>query len=495
MRILFHLPRTNVLRHFDSVVLALADAGHDIVLATPGRSNDWPLPAAVQSHPRIASRVCPEAREDAWKDAATDFRMLVDCGHYLESPFFEAEKLRSRAFRTLAQTLAGDRGRHLTARCPACATKLVDGDFGSLRPALGESATVRLHNLVRLIENAIPSDPGRERFLQQERPDIVLVSPLVRFGSEQADWVKSAKALGIPVGFPVFSWDNLTTKGVIHVEPDRVFVWNTVQQREATEYYGIAPEKIVITGAPRFDSFIALQPSIDRETYCKELSLDTAAPIVTYLCSSDFVAGHEVAFVEQWIEAIRRDARLTSCNVIVRPHPRSVRQWSDVNLARHRRVGLSLSRALNADQSLYDALYHSAAVVGLNTSAQIEAGILGKPVLTLLAAGFERGQQGTIHFRYLLREGGGFVELARDLDEHRDHLTRALAGGYDVGEIRRSVEKFIRPHGWERPVTPILADAIVGLAPSKPMTTASTVRRWLDTATGTSRRPASASKT
>ena len=47
MRILFQLPRTNILRHFDSVVLTLADAGHDVTLATPGKSNDFPLPEAV----------------------------------------------------------------------------------------------------------------------------------------------------------------------------------------------------------------------------------------------------------------------------------------------------------------------------------------------------------------------------------------------------------------------------------------------------------------
>jgi hypothetical protein len=490
MRILFHLPRTNVLRHFDSVVLALADGGHEITITTPGRSNDWPLPEAVQSHRRITCRLSPAQREDAWRDAATDFRTLLDCGHYLESPFFEAEKLRDRAFRTLAQTLTGERGRHLSARCPHCDTKLVDGDLGSLRPALGEAASARLQNLARLIEDAIPSDPGYERFLRAERPDVLLVSPLVRFGGEQVDWVKSAQALDIPVGFPVFSWDNLTTKGRIHVAPDRIFVWNAVQKREATEYYGIPPEHVVITGAPRFDSFIALSPSVDRTAYCRALDLDPAAPILTYLCSSEFVAGHEVSFVERWLDEIGRDSRLASCNVIVRPHPRSVRQWSDVNIARHGRVGLSLSRRLNADQSLYDALYHSAAVVGLNTSAQIEAGILGKPVLTLLAPGFEEGQRGTLHFRYLLREEGGFVHLAKDLDEHRDHLASALAGQYDVDVIRRAVEQFIRPAGWDQPATPILADAITRLAPERP----STVRRWLASASRAGGRTAAGSE-
>jgi hypothetical protein len=491
MRILFQFPRTNVLRHFDSVVLALADGGHDVTIATPGKSNDVPLPQAVTSHARIAVRVCPEERTDEWKDAATDFRTLVDCGHYLESPFFEATKLRNRAFRAFAQTMTGDRTRHLTARCPSCNTKLVDGDFGSLRPSLGEAASARMHNLARLIEQGIPSDPGRERFLREENPDVVLVSPLVRFGSEQADWVKSARALNIPVGFPVFSWDNLTTKGVIHVEPDRLFVWNAVQKREATEYYGIAPDNIVITGAPRFDAFIDLQPSVGRESYCRELSLDPSVPIVTYLCSSEFVAGHEVAFVERWIEEIRNDSRLRSCNVIVRPHPRSVRQWTDVNIGRHGRVALSLSRVLNADQSLYDALYHSTAVVGLNTSAQIEAGILGKPVLTLLAPGFEAGQQGTLHFRYLLREEGGFVDVARDLEEHRNHLASALAGTYDVEAIRNAVQEFIRPEGWHRPVTPILADAITRLGAQKP----SAVRRWFGSTPRPGRRTAAGSET
>ena len=464
MRILFHLPRTNVLRHFDSVVLRLAGEGHSVTLATPGRSTDWPLPARVQAHPRITCRVCPAQREDEWKDAATDFRTLVDCGHYLETPFFEAEKLRNRAFRTLAQTLTGERGRHLTARCATCGAKLVDGDFARLRPALGADAERRMRELAALIEQAIPSDRGYERFLRDERPDVVLVSPLVRFGSEQADWVKSARALGIPVGFPVFSWDNLTTKGTVHVAPDRVFVWNDVQKREATEYCRIPPENVVVTGAPRFDAFVELRPSIDRDAYCEKFGFDPAAPILVYLCSSEFVAGHEVAFVERWIEAIRGDRRLASCNVLIRPHPRSVRQWSDVDTTRFGRAAVATSRVLNADQSLYDALHHAAGVIGLNTSAQIEAAILGKPVFTLLAPGFEQGQQGTLHFHYLLKEHGGFVEMARNLDEHRDHLAGAVAGGVDTAAILRAAERFVRPHGWQQPATPILADAICALS-------------------------------
>ena len=40
---------------------------------------------------------------------------------------------------------------------------------------------------------------------------------------------------------------------------------------------------------------------------------------------------------------------------------------------------------MNGDQTLFDTAYHSAALVGLNTSAELEAGIVGRPVLTILA--------------------------------------------------------------------------------------------------------------
>jgi hypothetical protein len=167
-----------------------------------------------------------------------------------------------------------------------------------------------------------------------------------------------------------------------------------------------------------------------------------------------------VKFVEGWIRKIRREPALASCNVLVRPHPRSVRQWSGVEVAAWGRTGLALSRALNADQLLYDVLSHSAAVVGLNTSAQIEAGIVGTPVCTLLRPRFERGQQQTLHFHYLLRQHGGFVEVAADFTEHRRHLADAIEGRHDAARTRQFIERFVRPQGLDRPATPLLADAI-----------------------------------
>jgi hypothetical protein len=474
MRVLLILPLMNQVRHFESVVMALAEGGHTVEIATPGRRDEWPLPEKLAAHPRITHIVCPGARQDAWKHAATDFRLLVDAGHYMEAPFFAADKLRGRAFRELAQVVSGGEKRHLSTRCPSCNTKMVDDELAAVIPSVSATGAARLKTLAQLIEQVIPTDPDRDNFLRARKPDIVLVTPLILLASDQADWVKSARALDIPVGYPVFSWDNLTTKGIVHVMPDRVFVWNEIQKREAVEYHGVPEDRIDVTGAPRFDAFFAMKPSMDRIDYCAKHHLDASAPILTYLCSSEFVAGREVEFIQTWIAEIRRDPALAACNVVVRPHPRSLRQWRNIDVSGWGKVALSVSIKLNADQSLYDALYHSEAVVGLNTSAQIEAGILGKPVFTMLAPGFERGQQGTLHFRILLRSERGFVEVANDFAEHRRHLADAVAGKYDADHIRAFLEPFIRPAGWEQDATPILTEAILGLAPARP----SLVRRW-----------------
>jgi hypothetical protein len=186
--------------------------------------------------------------------------------------------------------------------------------------------------------------------------------------------------------------------------------------------------------------------------------------------------------VGKWIDALRRstDPVLRSCSLIVRPHPAGEKGWHGSDAIDHRwpRVGekATVSRPFgddhavvmnspmqNADVVLYDTVHHSAAVVGLNTSAEIEAAIVGRPVFTILD-GNAGGQEGTLHFHYLLRAQGGHVELARDFDEHCSQLSAALAGGDESGRTTAFVQRFVRPRGLDVPVAPIVADAIEALA-------------------------------
>jgi hypothetical protein len=106
-------------------------------------------------------------------------------------------------------------------------------------------------------------------------------------------------------------------------------------------------------------------------------------------------------------------------------------------------------------------LYFASAIVGVNTSAMVEAAILGKPVLSLMTDDFAATQQGTLHFHYLLPENGGFLRVAQSFDEHVTQLTDALRNPDASRALTHAfVQSFIRPRGLDVACTPLLADAL-----------------------------------
>ena len=147
--------------------------------------------------------------------------------------------------------------------------------------------------------------------------------------------------------------------------------------------------------------------------------------------------------------------------MIVRPHPGTVNDpvWAPGR----RRTGACVvppAVVRKRAQDLFDQLSASDAVVSLNTSAEIEAAIVGRPVLTVRAGELAPGQVGTVHFGYLLAEQGGFVESAETLDEHLGQLARALAEDTHADARRRFLESFVRPAGIDKPAAGVLADGI-----------------------------------
>ena len=97
----------------------------------------------------------------------------------------------------------------------------------------------------------------------------------------------------------------------------------------------------------------------------------------------------------------------------------------------------------DARADFFDSLTHSAAVVGINTTAMIEAAIVGKSVLTVLSPEF--AQESTLHFDYLLEENGGFLHVAGSLDEHVAQLAQVLAGGRRGRRTPPPLRRVVRP--------------------------------------------------
>src|SRR6185503_6599686 len=137
------------------------------------------------------------------------------------------------------------------------------------RGALANPAGRRLiATWLRTIDRAIPRDPEIDAFLRKARPDVLAVTPLIEPGSPQAEYLRSARGLGIRTAFCVASWDNLTNKGLIHGPVDLVAVWNDSMKREAVDLHGVPPERVAVTGAAAFDHWFDWRPRVAREQVC-----------------------------------------------------------------------------------------------------------------------------------------------------------------------------------------------------------------------------------
>jgi hypothetical protein len=325
---------------------------------------------------------------------------------------------------------------------------------------------------LRRVERGLPVPAVAVDHLRRRRPDVLLVTPLVVFRATQSEWLRAAHELGVPTVLCVHSWDNLTNKALIHGDPDLVTVWNDAQKAEAVELHGVAPERVAVVGAHPYDHWFARRPSDDAAGFRARVGLPAGGPLLLYLCSSRQIAPAEERFIVRWLDAVRRsgDPRLREAAVLVRPHPANP---GDFARLRDDRVAVWPRDGVNpiadaARQDFYDSMAHADAVVGLNTSAQIEAAILGKPVLSVLVPEFRTGQDGTLHFRHLLRENGGPVWLAPTLERHVADLTEAVAAPGPDPAAEAFVRRFVRPFGIDAPATPHFADAIERVAAGTP---------------------------
>src|SRR5690606_20345434 len=112
-----------------------------------------------------------------------------------------------------------------------------------------------------------------------------------------SEYLRSARALGIRTGLCVYSWDNLTNKGLIHEPLDLVSVWNDAMKQEATSLHHVSADRVVITGAVAYDHWFSWRAASTREAFCERVGLPADRPYLLYLCSSKFIAPDEVGFV------------------------------------------------------------------------------------------------------------------------------------------------------------------------------------------------------
>ena len=454
LRILMVAQHVNFFRNLDTIMRDLCGRGHQVTflhgtrLADPGLEPKKKraifmgrgLKAVESEIAGVASGFRPGPPE-RWQRLLSLGRQVVNRAIYLRKDHPSPERV--------VAGLEKDMGPALVARFSTPRWQRI----------LARPAALRTW---RWIEEAGPASPTLVALLREIDPHVLLVAPTIWPKTPiEADYFRAARSLGIPTIGYVNSWDNLTSKGTVHVVPDIFIVWNEPLAQEAVELHDLPPRAIRVTGAPHVDRFFTMRPSVAAEAMRQEMGCAPDRPYVVFLCSSRTLIASEVDLVTRLADALAHRFPEGAPTLVVRPHPTNPDPWAEYahpGVAVYPRLG-DQADSPTSWQDYCNQLAHAACVFGLNTTAFLEAVVVDRPCLTIVADEFWASQARTGHFRHLLK--GDFLEVSRDAAEVAGRVARILAGADEKKEGRREFTRwFLRPCGLDRPVSAIVADVI-----------------------------------
>lgn len=449
LKILFVISAVNVFTHYKNIVENLSKKGHTVYLLF---DKEWSQKADILNFDKASKGIrylkwgWLIRRDDFWRNILFTIRELLSYRRYLlfkkQSYFY-----LNRSKKTL----------------PFILRRLIDV------PSVNWFIKKNFVKIIlKFLEKISPADKKIEKFVRKIAPDVVLAGPANMRFSEEIEYIKAAKKLDIPTVIPVASWDNLTTKGLLHIIPTKLLVWNSAHEKEARFIHNIPQKNIQITGSSFFDKWFKIKkPKLSRDTLCNILGFEKKDPILLYLGSSATVAKDETGIVRESHKflANSKNPILKNIQILVRPHPFNFKVFNNLNtynLTVCPQEG-ALPGIKKDIQFFYDCLYHSFCTVGINTSAMIDALVLNKPVVVFRIKEYKKTQIQALHFKQLVHSGA--VEIIDNMYDFSNILVKILDNQDNKGFKRKQfVKKFVRPLGLEKSAGQQTAEVIEKVA-------------------------------
>ncbi|MFT5640028.1 MAG: hypothetical protein ACI9A7_000123 [Cyclobacteriaceae bacterium] len=184
--------------------------------------------------------------------------------------------------------------------------------------------SIRQHFLNRESEHLYSSEANA--ILSEINPKLLVSTYPVSI--IEAKMLAAAKTANIPTLLHLLSWDNITAKGKFPVLPDNFIVWGEIMKMELQEYYQIKEKEISICGVPHFDEHIEVSNNGNCHLLVKDLGLDAELPYLFFAMSSPRFAPREIDIVEWLAAAVRNNVFGQKMQLIVRPHPQNVKEFT-----------------------------------------------------------------------------------------------------------------------------------------------------------------------
>jgi CDP-glycerol glycerophosphotransferase (TagB/SpsB family) len=302
-------------------------------------------------------------------------------------------------------------------------------------------------SVVRLLDKLEPTDPQVAALLTKYKPDLVVIPDIV-FPVDRI-FIRAAKRAGFYTLGMVRSWDNLTSKGVVQILPDKLIVHNSTMKEEAIKLAGMPARDIYVSGPPQFDWHFRTR-NMSREEFMKSLNIPADRKLV--LCApffNDYVKS-SVNIINTLTDAVNNGRLPKDIHFIIRYRPTNaeipvgmlkpsehytitrpcearfivVNEQSPVEDYEHSQADVEL---------LMNSLAYSDVVINTISTLSVDAAAMDKPVINVRydgdpnvppKYGVKIFYHGHDHYEMIERSGG--VRLAWTPDELIDQINMYL---------------------------------------------------------------------
>ena len=243
-------------------------------------------------------------------------------------------------------------------------------------------------------------DRGLETILNKISIDLMVCSTPAQklFDIPFLVYAESTKIASVS---PVYSWDNLTSKGNLVLKPTYLLVWNEYMFHEAIELHGYEKSRVFVTGVPTYDAYkkIALDKNKKgcKQQFLFELGFSNIIEeyIVLTTVPRRFVGAGHLDIIES-ISSFLTKNKLSNTGLLVRPHPLDTTDYSSaasdtVIIDEYGSIrSTSIEKALKSWTPDPDNIQHLAkslmyAIVNINVAStiSIESALLGTPTINI----------------------------------------------------------------------------------------------------------------
>lgn len=254
-------------------------------------------------------------------------------------------------------------------------------------------------------------------------PDIVFSTDI--FEQNDIDLIIEAKKRKIMNIGMIRSWDNITTKGLNIILPEKLIV-NTPQIKdEAIKYSDFKPKDIFVVGIPHYDAYIT-EKRESKEKLFRDLGLDPDKKTVFFAPPSDiYTQGDSVAY------KIIKELLNEDFQIIVRLYIVGKVDLKEIVPIKNKIAiddpgsGIDFKNAdlTGKDSHLADLLFYSDVVIAFASTLAIDAIVFNKPVVFI---GFDGDKKRNYweslrrfydydHQRSILKFGG--IKLAKSIED------------------------------------------------------------------------------